>query len=102
MARKRQVRPNPPHNLPVPTSRPAVPLPQGYRAFLKDLKERIRGTQVWAALAVNRELLELYWYMGKSIVERQQTEGWGNAVIECLGKDLQRAFPGLEGFSRTN
>jgi predicted nuclease of restriction endonuclease-like (RecB) superfamily len=77
-------------------------LPEGYKAFLRDLKERIRTAQLRAARAVNRELLALYWHIGKSIVKRQQKEGWGNAVIDRLGADLQKAFPGLSGFSRTN
>jgi predicted nuclease of restriction endonuclease-like (RecB) superfamily len=79
-----------------------VALPDGYDAFLRDLKERIRTAQLRAALAVNRELLALYWHIGQQIVERQQAEGWGNAVIDRLGADLQTAFPGLSGFSRTN
>ncbi len=100
--RRRRLPSSPPANLPVPTRGRTAPLPQGYDAFLKDLKERIRAAQIKAALAVNRELLELYWHIGQSIVERQQTEGWGNSVIDRLGKDLLKAFPGLEGFSRTN
>lgn len=77
-------------------------LPEGYDAVLRDLKERVRNAQLKAAVAVNRELLALYWYIGKSIVERQRTEGWGAAVIDRLGKDLQSAFPGVSGFSRPN
>jgi predicted nuclease of restriction endonuclease-like (RecB) superfamily len=77
-------------------------VPTGYDAFLRDLKERIRTTQIKAALAVSRELIGLYWHIGQGIVQRQRTEGWGNAVIDRLGQDLQKAFPGLNGFSRTN
>jgi predicted nuclease of restriction endonuclease-like (RecB) superfamily len=77
-------------------------VPAGYDAFLKDLKERIRTAQLSAALAVNREVLALYWHIGQQIVARQQAEGWGNAVIDRLGKDLQAAFPGVSGFSRPN
>jgi predicted nuclease of restriction endonuclease-like (RecB) superfamily len=102
MARKRRATPSPTNNLPVPTRGRIAPLPLSYGDFLKDLKERIRGAQVKAALAVNRELLELYWHIGRGIVERQQTEGWGNAVIDRLAKDLQAAFPGMAGFSRAN
>ncbi|MCI0462160.1 MAG: PDDEXK nuclease domain-containing protein [Gemmataceae bacterium] len=79
-----------------------LPVPQGYDAFLKDLKERIRTAQLKAALAVNRELIALYWHIGQQIAERQQREGWGTAVIERLAKDLQAAFPGIEGFSRSS
>ncbi len=77
-------------------------LPQGYDAFLKDLKERIRTAQVKAAVAANSKLIELYWYIGQSIVDRQEREGWGSSVIERLAKDIQEAFPGIEGFSSSN
>ena len=77
-------------------------MPHCYADFLRDLKERIRNAQIKAALSVNHELLALYWHIGKNIVERQQTEGWGTAVIDRLGKDLQAAFPGISGFSRPN
>jgi predicted nuclease of restriction endonuclease-like (RecB) superfamily len=85
-----------------PLTGAALSLPAGYDAFLKDLKERIRGTQLKAAVAVNRELIELYWHIGQQITERQERERWGAAVIDRLGKDLQAAFPGVSGFSRTN
>jgi hypothetical protein len=87
---------------PVRGTDPARPLPAGYGAFLKDLKERIRTAQIQAALAVNRELIDLYWHIGQQITEGQEREGWGAAVIDQLGKDLQAAFPGISGFSRTN
>jgi predicted nuclease of restriction endonuclease-like (RecB) superfamily len=77
-------------------------LPTGYPAFLADLKNRIRTAQVRAALAVNRELVALYWHIGRSIVERQQAEGWGRGVIDRLALDLKVEFPGLEGFSTSN
>jgi predicted nuclease of restriction endonuclease-like (RecB) superfamily len=89
-------------SVPSPRDLQHIAVPPGYNSFLKDLKERVRQAQLRAALTVNRELLALYWYIGKSIVERQQAEGWGNAVIDRLGADLQKAFPGLNGFSRTN
>src|SRR3954469_13807004 len=77
-------------------------VPKGYDTFLVELKERIRIAQLRAALAVNRELIELYWQTGSDIVDRQKVHRWGNAVLDRLGEDLQRAFPGLSGFSRTN
>ncbi len=77
-------------------------LPAGYGSFIEALKERIREAQLKAALAVNRELLKLYWNVGRAIVERQETEAWGTAVLERLANDLQQAFPGVAGFSRTN
>lgn len=77
-------------------------LPAGYRELLDDLKARVRAAQIKAAVAANRELIQLYWDIGRSIVERQQQEGWGQGVIERLADDVQRAFPDLKGFSRSN
>jgi len=77
-------------------------LPAGYPAFLEDIKVRIRAARVKAALAVNSELIGLYWYIGESIIKRQQAEGWGKSVVEHLAADLQREFPGVGGFSRQN
>lgn len=73
-----------------------------YTKTLADLKKRIRESQLKAAVAVNKELLLLYWSIGKTIVEKQENSGWGSKFIEKLAKDLQNDFPGLEGFSRTN
>jgi predicted nuclease of restriction endonuclease-like (RecB) superfamily len=77
-------------------------LPSGYAELLADLKRHIGTAQVRAAVAVNRELVELYWRIGREIVERQEREGWGKGVIERLARDLQVAFPGLQGFSPSN
>jgi len=77
-------------------------LPSGYAELLEDLKGRVRSAQLKAAVAVNREMNQLYWDIGRLIVERQEREQWGAAVIERLGADVQKAFPGLQGFSRTN
>jgi predicted nuclease of restriction endonuclease-like (RecB) superfamily len=76
--------------------------PQDYDDWLRHLKERIRTAQVRAALAVNQELLLLYWQIGRSILEQQQQEGWGTKVIERLAKDLRKEFPNIKGFSRSN
>src|SRR5690606_13775841 len=73
-----------------------------YAEFFEQLKKKVRLAQLKASLAVNSELIKLYWDIGKSIVEKQEQEGWGAQVIEKLCKDLQNAFPGMQGFSRTN
>lgn len=78
------------------------PLPDDYAALLTDLKGQIRGAQVRAALAVNRELLGLYWRIGQAIVQRQAQRGWGAKVIDQLSRDLKAEFPELKGFSPTN
>ena len=79
-----------------------TPSTQTYAALLASIKERIQSAQVRASVAVNRELVFLYWGIGKEILARQQAEGWGTKVIERLAKDLRSAFPRMQGFSRTN
>ncbi len=79
-----------------------IQLPPSYAALLEDIKERIRTAQVKAAVASSRELIGMYWYVGKSIVERQKVEGWGRSVVERLSSDLQKTFPGMAGFSPLN
>lgn len=74
----------------------------GYREFLAELTRRVQSARVTAGRAVNRELVMLYWDIGRSIVEKQRTQGWGNAVVERLGADLRREFPGVTGFSADN
>ncbi len=74
----------------------------GYDDFLRDLKTRIRTAQVKAALAVNRELVLLYWQIGHDVLVRQQEQGWGAKVIERLSHDLRIAFPEMGGFSPRN
>jgi predicted nuclease of restriction endonuclease-like (RecB) superfamily len=77
-------------------------LPAGYRELLEDLKTRVRAAQLKAAVAVHRELIQLYWDIGRLIVQRQEQEGWGKSVVERLATDIQRAFPGIQGFSPVN
>lgn len=79
-----------------------TPTPPGYAAWLADLKTRIHNAQQRAALAVNRELVLLYWQMGQDILARQAQQGWGAKVIERLAQDLRAAFPDMKGFSRAN
>jgi len=78
------------------------PIAAGYDDFLRDLKSRIRSAQVRAVLAVNRELVLLYWQIGRDILTRQQQQGWGAKVVTQLAKDLRQEFPEMKGFSRTN
>ncbi len=76
--------------------------PTGYAALLEQLKLRIRSARLKAALEVNRDLIQLYWEIGQSILERQQHEGWGSKVIERLAADLRHEFPDMRGLSRAN
>jgi predicted nuclease of restriction endonuclease-like (RecB) superfamily len=73
-----------------------------YQELLISLKQRIRTSQIRAALAVNRELILLYWQIGREILLRQSQQGWGAKVIDRLSQDLRGEFPELKGLSRTN
>ena len=73
-----------------------------YKTFFKEIKERIYKAQYDALKAVNKELINLYWDIGKSIVAKQDKIGWGKAIVETLAKDLQKEFPGIQGFSSAN
>ena len=73
-----------------------------YQSFIIELKSRIRQSQYEAVRAVNRELLQLYWFIGQQIVEKQATLSWGTAVVEQIAKDLQTEFVGMSGFSARN
>ena len=75
-----------------------TPTISGYDTFLHDLKTRIRAARTHAALAVNRELVLLYWQMGRDILERQEREGCGAKVIDRLARDLRYEFPTSRGF----
>ena len=77
-------------------------LPNDYAALLSDLKGQIRTAQTRAALSVNRELVLLYWHIGRVIMNRQQAEGWGAKVIDQLSRDLKAEFPDIKGFSPRN
>ena len=76
--------------------------PNDYDDFFRNLKERIRSAQVKAALAVNQELVLLYWQIGRDILQRQQDEGWGTKVVDRLAQDLKMEFPEMTGFSPRN
>ena len=73
-----------------------------YPRLLEEIKERIRSAQYEALKAVNKELVGLYWDIGRMIVEKQEQAGWGQAVVERLSEDLRREFPGVRGFSAQN
>ncbi len=77
-------------------------LPSDYPRFLRELKARIQAARVKAVLSVNREMIALYWDLGRRVVERQKRGGWGTSVIERLSRDIRAAFPGIKGFSKQN
>ena len=83
------------------TSLLALP-PEGYKEWLKEVKERIRSAQQRAVLAANSEMIILYWQLGRDILYRQSQQGWGAKVVNRLSDDLRREFPELKGFSPRN
>ncbi len=89
-----------------PRSRRPAPGPSvmasDYPAMLAEIKERVRSAQYEALRAVNRELVALYWDIGRAICERQQQARWGAAVVRQLAGDLRAEFPGVLGFSEQN
>lgn len=76
--------------------------PTGYADWLAELKQRIHAAQQRATLAVNRELVLLYWQIGQDILARQASQGWGSKVVDRLARDLRNAFPDMKGFSPRN
>jgi predicted nuclease of restriction endonuclease-like (RecB) superfamily len=79
-----------------------TPIAPDYASFLTEVKGRIQTARLQAGRAVNRELVMLYWDIGRGIVEKQQVAGWGEAVVERLAADLRVAFPDMRGFSGRN
>ncbi len=79
-----------------------MPSSGAYAGFVRELKQRVASARLTAGRSVNRELVLLYWDIGRAIAEKQRALGWGEAVVEVLAKDLRRAFPGMGGFSAVN
>ena len=73
-----------------------------YGSFVKEIKELIYRRQYEAMKKVNAELIQLYWEIGAEINRQQRDQGWGKSVVEVLAKELQKEFPGVQGFSARN
>ena len=73
-----------------------------YMSFLKEIKEKILSARLRAYRGLNRELIHLYWEIGRTIIERQKQHDWGQSVVEKLARDLCREFPNLQGYSSRN
>jgi predicted nuclease of restriction endonuclease-like (RecB) superfamily len=76
--------------------------PENYENFISDLKKQVEAARVRAALSVNREMILLYWSIGRAILEEQAKYGWGSKVIDNLASDLKHEFPEIKGFSPRN
>lgn len=79
-----------------------INIPENYGHFLAQVKERIQTAQYDALKSVNKELVALYWDIGKMITEKQTDASWGKSIVQQLANDLQREFPGAKGFSVQN
>lgn len=75
---------------------------ENYGALLAEIKSRVHSAQYAALKVVNKELIGLYWDIGRIIEERQKKVAWGKSVVERLAADLQKEFPGIQGFSARN
>lgn len=73
-----------------------------YKIWIHELKQRIRSAQLKAAVAVNEQMIMLYWEIGMQIFEKQQEQVWGSKVVDQMAKDLKNELPDTQGFSRTN
>lgn len=77
-------------------------LPAGYTDALATLKGQVRAAQHRARRVVNAALIELYWSIGRTILDQQASQPWGNKVLQRLAQDLKSEFPHMRGFSRTS
>ncbi len=73
-----------------------------YRDWIVSIKQRVKSSQIKAAIAVNSELIELYWFIGGQIVERQANANWGDGFLKQMSRDLLDEFPKMRGFSVRN
>jgi hypothetical protein len=73
-----------------------------YGRFIQDLKRRVSESRLVAARAVNRELILLYWDIGKAIAGKLEEAGWGESVVNVVSRGLRASFPGISGFSSQN
>lgn len=83
-------------------SQSSIPQDTHYQHFLAEVSTDIRQTRIRVAGAANRELIQLYWRLGKGIAQKQAELGWGKSVVEQLASDLQKTFQGRSGFSVRN
>lgn len=85
-----------------PVAPAVVDVPDDYVAMLADIKRRVHTVRLRSVVAVNSAMIELYWDIGRTILDRQEEAGWGAAVIDRLSADLRQAYPAMRGFSSRN
>jgi predicted nuclease of restriction endonuclease-like (RecB) superfamily len=81
---------------------PKSELPRGYGSALEELRQLIQETRLRTVLSANAAMIQMYWNMGRTILDRQAREGWGAKVIDRLSADLREAFPDMSGLSPRN
>ena len=79
-----------------------ISLDNDYKELLKEIKDKVRNSQIRASLSVNSEVIQLYWDIGRRISESQKAAKWGDKILETLSHDLQNQFPKMQGFSPRN
>lgn len=85
-----------------PVAPPRSEVPRGYAKTLGEIKRRIQQERLRVVLAANSAMVLLYWDIGRTILDRQEREGWGARVIDRLATDLREAFSDMQGFSPRN
>jgi len=90
------------NNVVFPLPETLLDMPENYGVFIKDIKDRIAIKRLETITSANSAMILLYWEIGKSILQRQQNEGWGTKVIDRMSYDLKKAFPDMQGFSTRN
>lgn len=73
-----------------------------YKAWIENIKNRIKHSQIKASVKVNHKMLDLYWDIGRDIVAKQKNAKWGEAFLATMSKDLRKTFPNMSGFSVQN
>ena len=79
-----------------------IELGKEYGNLLREIKSRVISARIQVARAASKGLIQLYWDIGKSIVECQKKHEWGDSVVSILANDLKKIFPGMQGFSERN
>ena len=85
-----------------PVSPPRAGLPRDYAETLNEIKQRIQQERLRVVLTANSAMVLLYWDIGRTILDRQEREGWGARVIDRLAEDLREGYPDMKGFSARN
>ncbi len=85
-----------------PVAPPRAELPADYVATLSDIKQRVSAQRLRVITAANSAMVELYWDIGRTILDRQRNAGWGAKIIDRLSADLRAAYPDMQGFSPRN